>query len=72
VNVTIFDAAGRFVQHLAKNEILGTNGIYTWNGEDKTGHLQNLGVYVVAVEIFDLHGNIYRYKDGVVLTGILQ
>ena len=72
INISIFDAAGRFVMHLAKNEIMGTSGKYKWNGEDKTGQRQNLGVYVVIVEIFDLQGNIYRYKDGVVLTGILE
>ncbi len=71
INISIFDAAGRFVMHLAKNEILGTTGEYKWNGEDETGHRQNLGVYVVVVELFDLHGNIHRYKDGVVLTDIL-
>ena len=31
-NISIFDAAGRFVQHLAKNEILGTSGEFVWNG----------------------------------------
>lgn len=72
VNIAIFDAAGRFVQHLAKNEILGTNELYKWNGEDETGQLQNIGVYVIVVEIFDLYGNIFRFKDGVVLTGILN
>lgn len=72
INISIFDAAGRFVMQLARNEILGTSGSYKWNGTDKTGQRQNLGVYVVVVEIFDLHGNIYRYKDGVVLTDVLN
>ncbi len=72
INISIFDAAGRFVIQLAKNEILGTVGEYKWNGRDKPGQRQNLGVYVVVVEIFDLHGNIHRYKDGVVLTDILD
>jgi hypothetical protein len=58
--------------HLAKNEVLGTEGVYAWNGKDKTGQRQNLGIYVVVVEIFDLHGNIHRFKDGVVLTDILD
>lgn len=71
-NVTIFDAAGRFVIQLAKNDILGTTGNFLWNGEDETGQRQNLGVYVVVVEFFDLQGNIHRYKDGVVLTDILE
>jgi gliding motility-associated-like protein len=71
-NISIFDAAGRLVTQLSKNEILGTSGEIIWNGEDETGQRQNLGVYVVVVEIFDLVGNIYRYKDGVVLTSILE
>ncbi len=72
INISIFDASGRFVIQLAKNEILGTTGEYKWRGENETEQRQNLGVYVVVVEIFDLHGNIHRYKEGVVLTGILK
>ena len=72
INISIFDATGRFVIQLAKNEILGTTGEYKWRGEDETGQRQNIGVYVVVVEIFDLHGNIHRFKEGVVLTGILE
>ncbi len=71
-NISIFDAAGRFIMKLANNEILGTNGTIIWNGKNETDQRQNLGVYVVLVEIFDLHGNVYRYKDGVVLTDVLE
>jgi len=72
INISIFDSAGRYVMHLAKNEVLGKEGVYAWNGKDKTGQRQNLGIYVIVVEIFDLHGNIHRFKDGVVLTDILD
>ncbi|MGE0018834.1 MAG: lamin tail domain-containing protein [Draconibacterium sp.] len=68
-NVSIFDAAGRFVMKLANNEILGSEGKFTWNGEDPTGQKQKLGVYVVLVEIFSLTGETWQFKDGVVLTG---
>ena len=71
-NITIFDAVGRFVMKLSNNEILGTSGQITWNGEDQTGHRQNLGVYVVLVEIFNTSGEVYHYKDGVVLTDVLE
>jgi hypothetical protein len=71
-NISIFDAAGRFIMKLANNEILGTNGTIIWNGEDQTGQRQKLGVYVVLVEIFNTSGEVYRYKDGVVLTDILE
>ena len=71
-NISIFDSAGRFVMKLANNEILGTRGIIVWNGEDETGHRQKLGVYVVLVEIFNTSGKVYQFKDGVVLTDVLE
>jgi hypothetical protein len=71
-NISIFDAAGRFIMKLANNEILGTKGTIIWNGEDETGQRQNLGVYVVLVEIFNTSGEVYQYKDGVVLTDVLE
>lgn len=70
-NISVFDAAGRFVMKLANNEILGSEGKFTWNGEDQTGKRLNLGVYVVLVEIFSLSGETWHFKDGVVLTGKL-
>jgi hypothetical protein len=63
---------GRFVMKLANNEILGTSGTIIWNGEDQTGKSQNLGVYVVLIEIFNTSGEVYHYKDGVVLTDVLK
>ena len=39
---------------------------------DETGQRQNLGVYVVLVEIFNTSGEIFKYKDGVVLTDVLE
>jgi hypothetical protein len=71
LNISIFDAAGRFVMKLANNEILGSEGKFIWNGEDQIGQRLNLGVYVVLVEIFSLTGESWHFKDGVVLTGKL-
>ena len=68
-NISVFDAAGRFVMKLANNEILGSEGKFTWNGEDQTGQRLNFGVYVVLVEIFSSTGETWHFKDGVVLTG---
>ncbi len=71
-NIKIFDSYGRLVLQLVKNEILGTSGEISWNGEDKTGQRQPLGVYIVAVEIFNSDGQVFRFKDGVVLTDVLK
>ena len=71
-NIKIFNAAGYFIQNLAKNDILGTSGKYTWDGTDETGNRQAPGVYVVLVEIFNADGEVHRYKKGIVLTEILK
>lgn len=68
MNLKIFDSAGNLIVQPAKNEILGTSGEITWNGEDETGQMQTPGIYVVMLEIFDLNGTVFCFKDGVVLT----
>jgi hypothetical protein len=71
-NIKIFDKSGRFVLSLVENEILGTSGEFTWDGTGQTGKRQPLGIYIVTVEFFNYDGEIYRWKDSVVLTGILD
>ena len=71
-NVWIFDSNGRMIIQLVQNEILGTHGEITWNGTDGTGQRQNLGVYIAVVEIFNSQGKVHRFKDGVVLTDVLE
>lgn len=71
-NISIFDATGKFVMKLVNNEILGTSGTIEWNGKDQTGQLKSIGVYIVLVEIFNTAGEVFRYKDGVVLTDVLE
>ncbi|MCK3682754.1 lamin tail domain-containing protein [Maribellus sp. YY47] len=71
-NVWVFDAAGRQITQLAQNNVLGISERLSWNGTNENGQVQKLGVYVVLVELYDLNGNITRYKDGVVLTNVLK
>lgn len=68
----IFDASGSFIMNLAKNETLSTKGEIQWNGEDETGQKLPLGVYVVVLEMFHPDGEKYSYKDGIVLTDLLE
>jgi hypothetical protein len=68
----IFGPSGRFIMDLAKNEILSTSGEIHWNGEDETGQKLPLGVYVVVFEVLHPNGEKYGYKDGIVLTDLLE
>lgn len=70
-NVRVFDVEGRYIHALAENQLLGTEGEITWNGKDTTGGRLPLGIYLIAIEIYNDRGEVYRYKEGVVLTDIL-
>jgi hypothetical protein len=69
ISITIYDATGRLVRNLVNHEICGTSGAYTWDGitNDRTKAL--IGRYIVFVEIFDLDGNVKRFKKSTVLGG---
>jgi hypothetical protein len=66
--VAIFDPTGRMVCLLAENEILGTSGMYLWDGRDANGQVCNTGLYLVYAEIWNLKGERKRFKEVVVLA----
>ncbi|WP_340113634.1 lamin tail domain-containing protein [Maribellus mangrovi] len=71
-SIKIFDSAGRQVHTLAQNSLLGTSETVNWDGTNESGYRLNLGVYIVWVQLYDLNGNVKQFKDGVVLTDILD
>jgi len=70
-NVLIFNTRGYLVRNLVQNEILGTRGLFSWDGMDDRNLLAAPGIYIVLVEVFDLKGGVQRYKD-VVVVGTRQ
>lgn len=62
MNVYIFDARGIKIRHLINNESVGTLGAFSWDGKNESGQLSNAGIYIIYIEIFDLKGNVKRYK----------
>ena len=69
--ITIFDASGRTVRNLVHNELCGTTGAFSWDGITNDRLKASIGRYIVFVEIFDMNGNVKRYKKGTVLGGKL-
>lgn len=68
-NITIFDSQGRPVRRLVRNELLGTSGIYSWDGRNDAGHQSRLGIYLVFMELLHPDGDIRRSGETVVLGG---
>ena len=71
-NVRIFDAIGRQVKFIAKNESLSQEGIWIWNGDSDSGKKLNLGVYIILVELFDQDGHTKTFKKTCTLTDRLN
>lgn len=71
-NVRIFDAVGRLITHLIKNQSLSQEGSWTWDGKNQSGQKQTIGVYIVLVELFDSEGHQKMFKKTCTLTDRLE
>lgn len=71
LNLMIYDSRGRKTKHLVQNELLGTEGVFYWNGEDEDFQKANMGIYILLFEYFDLQGNVKTEKLTTVLGGKL-
>ncbi|MDQ3193039.1 MAG: lamin tail domain-containing protein [Bacteroidota bacterium] len=70
-NITIFDAQGRIIKYLMKSELLATEGTVSWDGINETREKASIGIYIIFFEMFDLSGNVKKYKKTCVLGGNL-
>jgi len=64
----VFDIAGREAKTLMNNVLLGTSGSLSWDGILETGDKARIGPYVVYFEVFDLAGNVQKYRRTVTLA----
>ena len=64
----IYAISGQLIQTLAQNQILGTNGIFTWTGTDTTGKRARVGYYVLTVELYAPTGETKTYKKTIVIA----
>jgi hypothetical protein len=71
MTVDIFNATGAQVRTLVNNEYLGTSGMVSWDGIQDDNTKAAVGIYVFYVEIFDLDGNVKKYKKVGVLAAKL-
>lgn len=65
--VIIFDLKGREIKRVAKNELIGPEGFFQWNGTNENGNKVIAGQYIVYCKIFKLNGETKEFKDTVVV-----
>ena len=67
-NMIVYDVVGREVKKLMENQLLGTEGAISWNGIMDSGSLGRIGPYIVVLEVYDLAGNVDKFKKTVTLA----
>ena len=67
-NITIYDQHGRLIKRLAKNELLATSGIISWDGTNEDNEKAMMGIYVVLFEAFNTSGDIVKARKTCVLA----
>jgi hypothetical protein len=61
-NIKIFDSSGRLVRRLMQNELLGTEGVISWDGTGDNMERARIGIHVVYMEVFSSDGYTKGYK----------
>jgi hypothetical protein len=68
VNAVVFNTMGRRVRYLLKNETLGVDNRFIWDGYDDRDELSPSGIYIIYTQIFDTKGSVAKYRNCIVLN----
>lgn len=69
--IRIYDSNGRPTRELATNELLSTEGTYTWDGTTDKGEKARIGAYIILFEAFSENGDKTVHKLSTILGGRL-
>jgi hypothetical protein len=67
-NITIYDNKGRLERTLVRNELIGANGTFSWDGVNDKNEKSKIGIYIIYFEVFDSEGNVRKIKKTCVLA----
>lgn len=71
MTVNIFSSSGQLARQLVNNEYLGTSGAINWDGIQDDNSKAPIGIYVFFIQVYDLQGNVKKYKKVGVLASKL-
>jgi hypothetical protein len=67
-NTSIFTDKGVLVRRIQKNQTLASEGTVVWDGLNEQNEKASLGIYVIYMEVFDLRGNVRKYRKSCALA----
>jgi hypothetical protein len=67
-SISIFNDQGALVKKLVKNYTLNTEGTIIWDGLNDQSQMAPVGIYLLHAEIFNLSGQIKRFRKSFALV----
>jgi hypothetical protein len=67
--IKVYDAMGRLVRTLTNNQLIGTEGYFTWDGITNEGTKARIGIHVIWFELIDPSGRREEFKIPCVVGG---
>ncbi len=61
-SVWVYSSAGHKVKQLINNDLLSTEGSFFWDGTTEDNVKSPAGIYVIAIELWNIKGEVKRYK----------
>ena len=66
-NASVFDNRGRLIKKILSNELLPSQGQFTWDGVNLYGQKSSVGIYLIYFECFNTEGKILKFKSTITL-----
>jgi hypothetical protein len=70
-NFYVFDTRGRFITQFVNNEVLGVEGVITWDGFVE-GVKVPIGIYILYYSIVEENGEMLKGKKAIVIADYLK
>lgn len=72
VNAYLYNAEGRLVNHIVRNEPIPKSGVFLWDGTNENNNKNDIGIYFLVFERIKSDGKKLVYKRKCVLAGKLN
>lgn len=68
INIKVFNSNGLLIKNLLNNNLTNNQDVIYWDGCDDNNRIVEAGIYIIMTEIFDLEGNVKRFKNVVTVV----
>lgn len=70
--IAVFDSRGNRIATLSPNLSVGTGSLFIWDGQDDSGHVSSIGIYLLYIELFHPLGDKKTFRKTITLSRKLQ